>query len=84
MDFRYYLGTAGLEIAHLQKLAAKLDLVQEVIFGEKKTEVHGQQGLPVPGSAPSLKETRSNTLLPERNYRRKTHMGNSIMEGDAE
>jgi glycosyltransferase involved in cell wall biosynthesis len=59
VKFRYHLGANGPEIPHLKKLAIKLDLTQEVIFGGPMSRADYQQEL---GNThiyllPSMRET---------------------------
>jgi glycosyltransferase involved in cell wall biosynthesis len=45
VDFCYYLGASGPEIPHLKKLAAKLDLTQQIVFGDAMSREDYQQEL---------------------------------------
>jgi glycosyltransferase involved in cell wall biosynthesis len=59
VTFRYHLGASGPEIPHLKKLAVKLDLTQEVVFGGPMSRADYQQEL---GNThiyllPSMRET---------------------------
>jgi glycosyltransferase involved in cell wall biosynthesis len=45
VDFRYHLGANGPEIPHLKQVAAKLDLTQEIIFGDTMSREDYQQVL---------------------------------------
>src|SRR4030095_16877247 len=45
VDFCYYLGASGPEIPHLRKLAAKLDLTQQIVFGDALSREDYQQEL---------------------------------------
>jgi glycosyltransferase involved in cell wall biosynthesis len=45
VDFCYYLGASGPEIPHLKKLAAKLDLTQQIVFGAAMSREDYQQEL---------------------------------------
>jgi glycosyltransferase involved in cell wall biosynthesis len=63
--FRYYLGAGGPEIPHLKKLAAKLDLNEEIIFGGAMSREDYQQEL---GRThvyllPSMRETVGLTMM---------------------
>ncbi len=65
VDFRYHLGAGGPEIAHLKKLAAKLNLAQEVIFGGAMAREDYQREL---GRThiyllPSMRETVGLTMM---------------------
>jgi glycosyltransferase involved in cell wall biosynthesis len=65
VSFRYHLGASGPEIPHLKKLASKLDLTREVIFGGPMSREDYQQEL---GSnhiflLPSMRETVGLTML---------------------
>ena len=65
VDFRYHLGSSGPEIPHLKKLAARLDLTGEVIFGGTMSREDYQQEL---GKThiyllPSMRETVGLTMM---------------------
>lgn len=65
VGFRYHLGSSGPEIPHLKKLAARLNLKEEVIFGGTMTREDYQQEL---GKThvyllPSMRETVGLTML---------------------
>ena len=65
VDFRYYLGANGPEIPHLKKLAVKLDLTKEIIFGDAMSREDYQKEL---GRThlyllPSMRETVGLTMM---------------------
>jgi glycosyltransferase involved in cell wall biosynthesis len=65
VDFRYHLGANGPEIPHLKKLAVKLNLTREIIFGDAMSRGDYQQEL---GNThvyllPSMRETVGLTML---------------------
>jgi glycosyltransferase involved in cell wall biosynthesis len=65
VDFRYHLGAKGPEIPHLKRLAAKLGLNQEIIFGDTMSREAYQQEL---GNShiyllPSMRETVGLTMM---------------------
>ncbi|MDE3100067.1 MAG: glycosyltransferase family 4 protein [Verrucomicrobiota bacterium] len=65
VDFRYHLGSGGPEVAHLKKLAARLKLDREIIFGGSMKRSDYQQLL---GDThiyllPSMRETVGLTML---------------------
>jgi glycosyltransferase involved in cell wall biosynthesis len=65
VDFQYHLGSSGPEIPHLKKLAARLGLTSEIIFGGTMTREDYQQEL---GKThiyllPSMRETVGLTMM---------------------
>jgi glycosyltransferase involved in cell wall biosynthesis len=65
VNFRYHLGASGPEIFHLKKLAAKLGLTEEIIFGGNMSLEDYQQEL---GDThiyllPSMRETVGLTMM---------------------
>lgn len=65
VNFRYHLGASGPEIPHLKKLAARLDLTKEVLFGSSMSRQDYQQEL---GDThiyllPSMRETVGLTMM---------------------
>jgi glycosyltransferase involved in cell wall biosynthesis len=65
VDFKYHLGSTGPEIPHLKKLAARLNLSGEIIFGGPMSREDYQQEL---GKThvyllPSMRETVGLTML---------------------
>ena len=65
IDFRYHLGSSGPEIPHLKKLATRLGLSKEIVFGGTMSREDYQQEL---GKThiyllPSMRETVGLTML---------------------